>query len=71
MDPRMPMYMPMAHFGPLFAMWAIMMAAMMLPTMVPTLRAYEDLIRSANGSWSRMAGPAYGLCDHVGRVSPR
>ena len=25
------------EFGPLFAMWAIMMAAMMLPTLVPTL----------------------------------
>ncbi|MDA7426005.1 DUF2182 domain-containing protein [Thalassococcus lentus] len=50
MDPRMDMYMPMAEFGPVFAMWAIMMAAMMLPTMVPTLRAYEDLIRSADGS---------------------
>ncbi|WP_298835737.1 DUF2182 domain-containing protein [uncultured Roseobacter sp.] len=50
MDPRMPMYMPMANFGPLFAMWAIMMAAMMLPTLVPTLRAYEDLMHSANGT---------------------
>ncbi len=50
MDPRMDMYMPMAHFGPLFAMWAIMMAAMMLPTLVPTLRSYEDLMISANGT---------------------
>ena len=50
MDPRMPMYMPMANFGPLFAMWAIMMAAMMLPTMVPTLRSYEALMVSANGT---------------------
>jgi len=50
MDPRMPMYMPMANFGPLFAMWAIMMAAMMLPTLVPTLRAYEDLAARAGGS---------------------
>ncbi|MEL6121997.1 MAG: DUF2182 domain-containing protein, partial [Pseudomonadota bacterium] len=24
MDPRMPMYMPMANFGPLFWMWAVM-----------------------------------------------
>ena len=30
MDPRMDMYMPMAEFGPLFWMWGIMMAAMML-----------------------------------------
>lgn len=57
MDPWMEMgaAMPMAQFGPLFAMWAIMMAAMMLPTLVPTLRAYEDLITSADGTrrgWS-------------------
>ncbi|MBT6190081.1 MAG: DUF2182 domain-containing protein [Tateyamaria sp.] len=50
MDPRMPMYMPMANFGPLFWMWAVMMAAMMLPTMVPTLRSYEDLMISADGT---------------------
>ncbi|MEL6449932.1 MAG: DUF2182 domain-containing protein [Pseudomonadota bacterium] len=50
MDPRMPMYMPMANFGPLFSMWAVMMAAMMLPTLVPTLRSYEDLMVSANGT---------------------
>ena len=50
MDPRMDMYMPMAEFGPLFAMWAVMMAAMMLPTMVPTLRTYEDLMISADGT---------------------
>ena len=50
MDPRMPMYMPMANFGPLFWMWAVMMAAMMLPTMVPTLRSYEDLMVSAAGT---------------------
>lgn len=50
MDPRMPMYMPMANFGPLFAMWAIMMAAMMLPTLVPTLRGYEDLMASVGAT---------------------
>lgn len=42
--------MPMVTFGALFPMWAIMMAAMMLPTMVPTLTSYEDLMRSADGS---------------------
>lgn len=42
--------MPMVTFGALFPMWAIMMAAMMLPTMVPTLRTYDDLIRSGAGS---------------------
>lgn len=56
MDPRMDMYMPMARFWPLFAMWAIMMAAMMLPTMVPTLGTYEDLIASANGTWAGWLG---------------
>ena len=56
MDPRMPMYMPMANFGPLFAMWAIMMAAMMLPTLVPTLRAYEDLMVSATGTRAGWVG---------------
>lgn len=50
MDPRMDMDMPMARFGPLFWMWAVMMAAMMLPTLVPTLRTYEDLIAAADGS---------------------
>ncbi|MFQ6552122.1 DUF2182 domain-containing protein [Aestuariibius insulae] len=52
-----PNMMPMTAFGALFPMWSIMMAAMMLPTMVPTLKAYEDLIRSANGSragWSAL-----------------
>ncbi|MDF1670453.1 MAG: DUF2182 domain-containing protein [Roseovarius sp.] len=56
MNPRMPMYMPMANFGPLFAMWAIMMAAMMLPTIVPSLRTYEDLISAADGTWAGWIG---------------
>ena len=46
----MPMDTSMTHFLPLAGMWAIMMAAMMLPTMVPTLRSYEDLMVSANGT---------------------
>ena len=44
------MDMPMTHFAPLAAMWAIMMIAMMFPTLVPTLANYEDLISSADGS---------------------
>ncbi|MEE4188052.1 MAG: DUF2182 domain-containing protein [Roseobacter sp.] len=60
MDPRMPMYMPMANFGPLFSMWAIMMAAMMLPTLVPTLRAYEDLMVSADGTRAGWLGVLLG-----------
>jgi predicted metal-binding membrane protein len=50
MDPRMDMPMPMTEFGPLFSMWGVMMAAMMLPTLVPTLRSYEDLMISADGT---------------------
>lgn len=50
MDPRMDMDMPMARFWPLFSMWAVMMAAMMLPTLVPTLRTYDDLIQTAGGT---------------------
>ncbi len=60
MDPRMPMYMPMANFAPLFWMWAIMMAAMMFPTLVPTLRSYEDLIVSANGTRAGWLGVLLG-----------
>ena len=60
MDPRMPMYMPMASFGPLFSMWAVMMAAMMLPTLVPTLRAYEDLMVSADATWTGWIGVLLG-----------
>ena len=37
-------------FVPLAGMWSVMMAAMMLPTMVPTLRSYEDLMVSADGT---------------------
>lgn len=34
MDPRMSVDMPMARFGPLFAMWGLMMAAMMLLSLI-------------------------------------
>jgi predicted metal-binding membrane protein len=56
---EMPM-MQMTSFGALFPMWAIMMAAMMLPTMVPTLRAYEDLMVSANGTRAGWVGVILG-----------
>ncbi|MEM7470093.1 MAG: DUF2182 domain-containing protein [Pseudomonadota bacterium] len=55
----MPM-MQMTSFGALFPMWAIMMAAMMLPTMVPTLRSYEDLMVSANGTRAGWLGVVLG-----------
>ncbi|MEX0284888.1 MAG: DUF2182 domain-containing protein [Paracoccaceae bacterium] len=60
MDPRMDMKMPMAEFGPLFSMWAIMMAAMMLPTLVPTLSSYEDLMVSADGTRAGWLGVLLG-----------
>ena len=50
MDGNMSMDNSMTSFLPLVGMWAIMMAAMMLPTMVPTLRSYEDLMISADGT---------------------
>lgn len=52
--------MPMESFGALFPMWAIMMAAMMLPTLVPTLRSYEDLMTSANGTRAGWLGVVLG-----------
>ena len=54
------MGMAMNRFGPLFAMWAIMMAAMMLPTLVPTLRSYEDLMISATGTRAGWLGVLLG-----------
>ena len=55
--------MPMTTFGALFPMWAIMMAAMMLPTMVPTLATYERLMTSADGTRAGWGGVllGYGL----------
>ena len=50
MTSKMSMNTSMTSFLPLAGMWAVMMAAMMLPTMVPTLRSYEDLMVSADGT---------------------
>ncbi len=52
--------MGMTRFGPLFAMWAIMMAAMMLPTMIPTLTNYERLMISADGTRAGWTGVLLG-----------
>ena len=52
--------MPMTTFGALFPMWAIMMAAMMLPTMVPTLSTYERLMVSADGTRAGWVGVLLG-----------
>lgn len=60
LDPWIPLCVPMTSFGHLFAMWAIMMAAMMLPTMVPALTTYENLITSADGSWAGWGGIVLG-----------
>ena len=50
MDSNMSMDNSMTSFLPVAGMWAVMMVAMMLPTMVPTLRSYEDLMVSADGT---------------------
>ena len=52
--------MPMTTFGALFPMWAIMMAAMMLPTMVPILADYERLMTAADGTRAGWAGVLLG-----------
>lgn len=39
-----------AGFGQVFLMWALMSAAMMAPTFVPTLKTYEDLSAARIGS---------------------
>ncbi len=50
--------MSMTSASVLIPMWMIMMAAMMGPTFVPTLRTYEDLITTGAGS----RGGSFGLC---------
>ncbi len=52
--------MPMVTVGALFPMWAVMMAAMMLPTMVPTLTTYERLMISADGTRAGWLGVLLG-----------
>lgn len=58
-----PNMMPMETMGALFPMWTVMMAAMMLPVMVPALVTYEALIRSADGSRAGWLGV---LCGYLG-----
>jgi len=50
MSDGMKMDNSMMRFFPLLGMWLAMMAAMMFPTMVPTLKSYEDLMSSADGT---------------------
>ena len=59
-----PNMMPMVAVGPIFGMWSLMMAAMMLPTLVPTLRTYERLIRPGVGTrpgWLGVLGGFFGV----------
>lgn len=54
--------LPMGGFAALFPMWLVMSAAMMLPTIVPTLRAYQNLPSrtgaSGAGWWALVGGYA-------------
>ncbi|MEM1274582.1 MAG: DUF2182 domain-containing protein [Pseudomonadota bacterium] len=50
----------MTRFAPVWGMWSVMMAAMMLPTMVPTLRTYETLMHSADGTRAGWVGVLLG-----------
>ncbi|QPH53486.1 DUF2182 domain-containing protein [Pontivivens ytuae] len=54
------MMMDMSSFGPLFGMWSIMMAAMMLPTFVPTARVFTDLIEAGLARPIGFAGFVWG-----------
>lgn len=47
---------PMDSLAMLVPMWAIMMIAMMGPTFVHTMTTYEQLMRSANGTWGGLIG---------------
>lgn len=51
----------MTGLGPLFGMWTLMMAAMMLPTLVPTLTTYEALIRPGAGTRAGWMGVLAGF----------
>ena len=48
--PTSDMVMHSHSFFLLCLMWAIMMIAMMAPTLIPALQSYSDLIKSANGT---------------------
>jgi len=54
--PLLHLHSPVPAFWPLFSMWSIMMAAMMLPTLIPSLRTYDSLMASANGTPGGWAG---------------
>ena len=59
-----PSMMPVHGPGALVTMWLVMMAAMMLPVMVPALAAYEALIARSNatrGGWWGVLGGYLGV----------
>ena len=60
MSTGMSMSNSMTKFLPLLGMWSVMMAAMMFPTMVPTLKSYEDLMISADGTRAGWLGVIFG-----------
>lgn len=70
LDPLLDLCVPVAAFWPILWMWVVMMAAMMLPTLVPTLRTYESLMVSADGSQGGWLGivAGYGLVWVIGAV---
>lgn len=43
-------------FGPAFAMWALMSAAMMAPTALPALRTYDDLGHVTSTGFGKLVG---------------
>lgn len=49
--PEVVALLPLGGFWALFFMWAVMMTAMMMPTIVPTLQTYEDLPGSGRSGW--------------------
>ena len=48
--------LPFGGFWALFPMWLVMIAAMMLPTLVPALRTYEDLPARSGASTEGWVG---------------
>lgn len=52
--------LPLGGFATLFPMWAVMMAAMMLPTIIPTLRTYDRLPVAANAGRAGWSGLVLG-----------
>ena len=52
--------LPLGGFGALYPMWAVMMAAMMLPTIIPTLKAYHTLPAAAGASLAGWWGVVVG-----------